>query len=280
MKNKICNFVIIILSLFVWIPFIMILSSTLMPVDEIKQNFGAVLLNDDGYASWNLIPKYISLKPLIELLLDSPEFFVMFWNSVKLVLPILLGQVVISVPMAWGLVNFNKCKLRKIIFGIYMVLMVMPFQVSMVSNYLVLDKLHILNTRFSIILPAIFSTFPVFILYQFFKGIPKEIIEAGQIDGANDFQIFISIAIPMGRSGIISILILGFLEYWNLIEQPLAFLKDSDLFPLSLYISKISYENIGIATVSAFIMLLPSLLVFLYGQTYLEDGIKASGMKE
>lgn len=280
MKNKICNFVIIILSLFVWIPFIMILSSTLMPVDEIKQNFGAVLLNDDGYASWNLIPKYISLKPLIELLLDSPEFFVMFWNSVKLVLPILLGQLVISVPMAWGLVNFNKCKLRKIIFGIYMVLMVMPFQVSMVSNYLVLDKLHILNTRFSIILPAIFSTFPVFILYQFFKGIPKEIIEAGQIDGANDFQIFISIAIPMGRSGITSILILGFLEYWNLIEQPLAFLKDSDLFPLSLYISKISYENIGIATVSAFIMLLPSLLVFLYGQTYLEDGIKASGMKE
>ncbi len=280
MKNKICNFVIIILSLFVWIPFIMILSSTLMPVDEIKQNFGAVLLNDDGYASWNLIPKYISLKPLIELLLDSPEFFVMFWNSVKLVLPILLGQVVISVPMAWGLVNFNKCKLRKIIFGIYMVLMVMPFQVSMVSNYLVLDKLHILNTRFSIILPAIFSTFPVFILYQFFKGIPKEIIEAGEIDGANNFEIFISIAIPMGRSGIISILILGFLEYWNLIEQPLAFLKDSDLFPLSLYISKISYENIGIATVSAFIMLLPSLLVFLYGQTYLEDGIKASGMKE
>ncbi|MFR4986358.1 MAG: carbohydrate ABC transporter permease [Lachnospirales bacterium] len=280
MKNKICNFVIIILSLFVWIPFIMILSSTLMPVDEIKQNFGSVLLNDDGYASWNLIPKYISLKPLIELLLDSPEFFVMFWNSVKLVLPILLGQVVISVPMAWGLVNFNKCKLRKIIFGIYMVLMVMPFQVSMVSNYLVLDKLHILNTRFSIILPAIFSTFPVFILYQFFKGIPKEIIEAGEIDGANNFQIFISIAIPMGRSGIISILILGFLEYWNLIEQPLAFLKDSDLFPLSLYISKISYENIGIATVSAFIMLLPSLLVFLYGQTYLEDGIKASGMKE
>lgn len=280
MKNKICNFVIIILSLFVWIPFIMILSSTLMPVDEIKQNFGAVLLNDDGYASWNLIPKYISLKPLIELLLDSPEFFVMFWNSVKLVLPILLGQVVISVPMAWGLVNFNKCKLRKIIFGIYMVLMVMPFQVSMVSNYLVLDKLHILNTRFSIILPAIFSTFPVFILYQFFKGIPKEIIEAGEIDGANNFEIFISIAIPMGRSGIISILILGFLEYWNLIEQPLAFLKDSDLFPLSLYISKISYENIGTATVSAFIMLLPSLLVFLYGQTYLEDGIKASGMKE
>ena len=280
MKNKICNFVIIILSLFVWIPFIMILSSTLMPVDEIKQNFGAVLLNDDGYASWNLIPKYISLKPLIELLLDSPEFFVMFWNSVKLVLPILLGQVVISVPMAWGLVNFNKCKLRKIIFGIYIVLMVMPFQVSMVSNYLVLDKLHILNTRFSIILPAIFSTFPVFILYQFFKGIPKEIIEAGEIDGANNFEIFISIAIPMGRSGIISILILGFLEYWNLIEQPIAFLKDSDLFPLSLYISKISYENIGIATVSAFIMLFPSLLVFLYGQTYLEDGIKASGMKE
>ncbi len=279
MKNKIGNLIIIILSLFVWIPLIMILSSTFMPADEIKSSFGAVLLNNEGYATWSLFPKYISLKPLVELLFDSPEFFVMFWNSVKLVIPILLGQVLIAVPMAWGLANFNG-KLKKLIFIIYMLLMVMPFQVSMVSNYLVLDKLQLLNTRFSIILPAIFSTFPVFILYQFFKDIPKEMIQAGQIDGANNFQIFINIAIPMGRSGIISILILSFLEYWNLIEQPLAFLKDASLFPLSLYISKISYENIGIATVSAFIMLLPSLLVFLYGQSYLEDGIRASGMKE
>lgn len=279
MKNKIGNLIIIILSLFVWIPLIMILSSTFMPADEIKSSFGAVLLNNEGYATWLLFPKYISLKPLVELLFDSPEFFVMFWNSVKLVIPILLGQVLIAVPMAWGLANFNG-KLKKLIFIIYMLLMVMPFQVSMVSNYLVLDKLQLLNTRFSIILPAIFSTFPVFILYQFFKDIPKEMIQAGQIDGANNFQIFINIAIPMGRSGIISILILSFLEYWNLIEQPLAFLKDASLFPLSLYISKISYENIGIATVSAFIMLLPSLLVFLYGQSYLEDGIRASGMKE
>ncbi len=279
MKNKIGNLIIIILSLFVWIPLIMILSSTFMSADEIKSSFGAVLLNNEGYATWSLFPKYISLKPLVELLFDSPEFFVMFWNSVKLVIPILLGQVLIAVPMAWGLANFNG-KLKKLIFIIYMLLMVMPFQVSMVSNYLVLDKLQLLNTRFSIILPAIFSTFPVFILYQFFKDIPKEMIEAGQIDGANNFQIFINIAIPMGRSGIISILILSFLEYWNLIEQPLAFLKDASLFPLSLYISKISYENIGIATVSAFIMLLPSLLVFLYGQSYLEDGIRASGMKE
>lgn len=279
MKNKIGNLIIIILSLFVWIPLIMILSSTFMPADEIKSSFGAVLLNNEGYATWSLFPKYISLKPLVELLFDSPEFFVMFWNSVKLVIPILLGQVLIAVPMAWGLANFNG-KLKKLIFIIYMLLMVMPFQVSMVSNYLVLDKLQLLNTRFSIILPAIFSTFPVFILYQFFKDIPKEMIQAGQIDGANNFQIFINIAIPMGRSGIISILILSFLEYWNLIEQPLAFLKDASLFPLSLYISKISYENIGIATVSAFIMLLPSLLVLLYGQSYLEDGIRASGMKE
>ena len=279
MKNKIGNLIIIILSLFVWIPFIMILSSTFMPADEVKSNFGPVLLNNNGYATWSLFPKYISLKPLVELLFDSPEFFVMFWNLVKLVIPILLGQIIIAVPMAWGLANLTG-KLKNLIFFIYMLLMVMPFQVSMVSNYLILDKLHLLNTRFSIILPAIFSTFPVFILYQFFKDIPKEMIEASQIDGANNFEIFINIAIPMGRSGIISILILNFLEYWNLIEQPLAFLKDASLFPLSLYISKISYENIGIATVSAFIMLLPSLLVFLYGQSYLEDGIRASGMKE
>ena len=84
----------------------------------------------------------------------------------------------------------------------------------------------------------------------------------------------------MGAPGLLSVLVLGFMEYWNNVEQPIAFLKDKTLWPLSLYMSHISLENIGLAMVAAVISLLPAVLLFLSGQKYLEQGIMASGLKE
>jgi multiple sugar transport system permease protein len=158
--------------------------------------------------------------------------------------------------------------------------MIMPFQVTMVSSYLVLDKFHLLNTHFALILPNIFSTFPVFIMEKFFKSIPKSLIEAAKIDGAGEFRIFFYIGIPMGASGIISAMVLGFLEAWNGIEQPLTFLKDKSLWPLSLYLPDISKEKLGVAMVASVITMIPAILIFLFGQKYIEQGIAASGIKE
>ena len=86
-----------------------------------------------------------------------------------------------------------------------------------------------------------------------------------------------SIGVPLGSSGIVSALVLSFLDAWNLIEQPLTFLKSKTLWPLSLYLPNISMDNAGLAFV---ITLVPSLLVFLAGQNYLEQGIAASAVKE
>lgn len=231
-----------------------------------------------GYAVWRILPIYPTLKYYIELLLDTPEFFVMFWNSVKLVGGILLGHLLFGVPAAWGFAKY-KFPFHKVLFIIYIVLMMMPFQVTMLSNYLVLDNLSLLNTHAGIILPAAFSTFPVFILYRFFSQVPDEIIESAKIDGANAFQIFVRIGIPLGSAGIISILVLGFLEYWNLIEQPLIFLSVKDLWPLSLYLPDITADNAGIAFVSSTLALIPAVFVFLSGQDYLEKGIVAAAVK-
>jgi len=150
----------------------------------------------------------------------------------------------------------------------------------MVSSYLVLDKFHLLNTDFALILPTIFSTFPVFIMEKFFKAIPKSLIEAAKIDGAGELKIFFYIGIPMGASGIISAIVLGFLEAWNGIEQPLTFLKDKSLWPLSLYLPDISKEKLGVAMVASVIAMIPAILIFLFGQKYIEQGIAASGIKE
>lgn len=276
---NITKIILIGLSMLIWVPMLMLIGGSFMGAGEFSVNLSPVLSGADGMAKWPMIPKYPTLRPYVELLLDSPGFFVMFWNSCRLVFPILFGQIAVSVLAAWGFAKYNF-RGRKILFTLYIVLMLMPFQVTMVSNYFILDKLKLLDNRLAIILPGIFSTFPVFIIYRFFRSIPQTLLEAAAIDGANEFQIFFYIGLPMGVPGIMSAIVLGFLEYWNILEQPLTFLKDKSLWPLSLYLPNIVADKGGLYLAASVVMLLPSLLIFLLGQRYLEKGIQASGLKE
>ena len=260
-------------------PILFLLTGSLMADTELSSLLGPVLKGSKGYASFRLLPMMPTLKHYAGLLLDSPEFFVMFWNSLKLTAGILAGQVLVGIPAAWGFAKY-RFPLKKAVFTLYILLMMMPFQVTMLSNYLVLDRLHLLNTHAGIILPAAFSTFPVFIMYRFFCGVPGSILEAAQIDGAGPLQIFLHIGLPLGSAGVVSAVVLSFLEYWNLIEQPLTFLQDKRLWPLSLYLPNISLDRAGIAFTASVTALFPAVLIFLSGQDYLEQGIIASAIKE
>ena len=100
------------------------------------------------------------------------------------------------------------------------------------------------------------------------------------MDGASPFQIFARLGIPLGASGILSAVVLGFLEYWNAMEAPQAFLKNQALWPLSLYMANITADNAGVSLIASLITLTPPLLIFLSGQKYLEQGIISSGMKD
>ena len=279
LKRKLSMLLLIILSLITVLPLWFVITGSFIGPGEFVENFSAVLNNTSGNVSWPLFPKYPTLRSYVELLLDTPRFFVVLWNSCKQVFPSLLGQLIIGVPAAWSFAKFDF-KGKKAIFTLYIVLMIMPFQVTMVSTYLVLDQLHLLDSHLSIVLPAAFSTFPVFIMVKFFKAIPKSLFEAASIDGAGEWRTFWSIGIPMGRGGIISAMILGFLELWNAIEQPLNYIKTASRWPLTLYLPNISGTKAGISLVSSVIMLLPALLLFLYGQKYLEQGIMVTGIKE
>ena len=117
-------------------------------------------------------------------------------------------------------------------------------------------------------------------MYRFFAGVPDSLIEAAKLDGAGNFQIFWRIGLPLGSPGILSAMVLGFLEYWNLIEQPMAFLKTKSLWPLSLFLPNIGMEQAGLAFATSIVVLIPALLVFLAGQEYLEQGILATATKE
>ena len=267
------------LALAVCFPVLFLFAGSFMGTDELNHFLGPVLNHKDGFASWALLPSYPTFRAYVKLLLDSPEFFVMFWNSAKMTILILLGQILTGVPAAWGFAKL-KIPFGKQLFRIYIILMLMPFQVTMLSNYLTLNQFDLIDTHWAVILPAVFSTFPVFIMYHFFKNIPDSIIESTKLDGANRFQTFWYIGIPLGSGGIVSALVLSFLDVWNLIEQPLTFLKTKALWPLSLYLPNIDMDNAGLAFVASVITLIPSLLVFLAGQNYLEQGIAASAVKE
>ena len=260
-------------------PIFFLLTGSLMGAGELKEDLSPVLSGGAGYIKWNFLPVYPTLRSWVCLLLDTPEVFVMFWNSVKMTAAILAGQFLVGVTAAWGFAKF-RFPIKKVLFTIYIILMLMPFQVLMLSEYLVFDRLHLLNTPWSVILPAIFSTFPIFIMYRFFCGVPDAIIESAKLDGAGNIQIFLRIGIPLGSGGIVSAMVLGFLEYWNLIEQPLTFLKDKSLWPMSLFLPDIDLSKAGFAFAASVMTLLPSFFVFLAGQDYLEQGIVAAAVKE
>lgn len=279
MKKNIIKILLLIPAAIACYPILFLLTGSLMGGQELKENLGAALEGGSTYIKWSLLPEFPTMRAYVELLIDSPQFFIMFWNSVKMTVAILVGQLVFGVPAAWGFAKF-RFPMKKLLFIIYIVLMMMPFQVLMLSNYLVLDQLQLLDTQLGIILPAAFSTFPVFIMYRFFESVPDAIIESAKIDGAGQIQIFIWFGIPIGSAGITSAMILSFLEYWNLIEQPLAFLKDKSLWPLSLFLPNIGLEQAGVAFTTSVITLLPALFVFFLGQDYLEQGIASVGIKE
>ncbi len=266
-------------ALFVWVPLWMLLSASFMGSREMVHNLAPVLSEEAGYAHWPILPQYPTLKPYVELLLDAPEFFTMFWNSCKQVFPIVAGQIVIGAPAAWAFARF-RFRGKGVLYALYIILMLMPFQVTMVSSYFVLDRLGLMNTVWAIILPGAVSTFPVFLMIRFFAAIPSALTEAASLDGAGAWQIFIHLGLPLGVPGILSAVVLGFLEYWNALEQPMTFLKDQTLWPLSLYLPTVTAENAGASLAASVIMLMPALLIFLFGQKYLEAGIVASGMKD
>jgi multiple sugar transport system permease protein len=208
----------------------------------------------------------------------SPQYLLKFWNSIILVAPIVVGQMAVSCLASYSFARYRR-KRREILFFSYIILMLMPFQVTLVPNYMIADKLKILNTPWAIILPGIFSTFAIFLLTKYMRQIPIAYIEAAKLDGATEWQIFTQIAVPMCKSAIIALTILLFIDYWNMVEQPLVLLTDATKQPMSVFLSQINEKEIGIAFAASAVFMIPPLLIFLWGEEYLVEGISRSGVK-
>ena len=273
LKRIACLLALTLLALFTWWVLWFMGMGALTPEDELLATIGPALQSESREpAVWCLLPSWPTLQPLVQLLLDTPTFFAMFWNACKLAFPQVAGQLVVAAPAAWA---FSKLEFpgRRVLYGAYLVLMVLPFQITMVPNYLVLDRLGLMDTPWAVILPGVFSAFPVFIIKKGFDAVPQSLLEAAALDGAGPLRCFVSVGLPLGLPAVLSAAILGFIEAWNAIEQPMMFLKDKANWPLSLYLSNITAGDLGLAMVASLMMLAPPLLLFLTGRKYLEQGI-------
>ncbi len=265
-------------------PIVLTITNSFMSATEISANYGSVFATTDTggkvYISERVnlkfIPDMVSFSQYITVLFKSPEYLLKFWNSVILVGPIVLFQLLVASLAAYGFARYSG-RIRQIVFFLYIILMLMPYQVTLVPNYLVAEWLNLLDSYWAIWLPGIFSPFAVYLLTKFMKRIPASVVEAAQIDGAGEWQIYTKICMPLCKGALCSAAILVFIDYWNMVEQPLILLSDAETYPLSVFLSKINAGEIGLAFAVATIYMVPSLLVFLYGEEYLVDGITYQG---
>ena len=266
------------------LPTVLTIANSFMTSKEISANYGAMFGNmtEDSktYISENVnlkfIPDRVSFSQFGSLLFKSPEYLLKFWNSVILTVPITVFQIAVALFASYGFSRYEG-KIKNIIFFAYIILMLMPYQVTLVPNFLVANKFGLLDTRWAIILPGIFSPFSVFLLTKVMKRIPKAYIEAAKLDGANEFQIMTKISIPLCKGAMVSVGMLVFIDYWNMVEQPLVLMKDPEMHPLSVFLSQINTGDVGLAFAVGTVYMIPTILMFLYGEDYLVEGITYSG---
>lgn len=228
-----------------------------------------------GSTAYGLFPAEWSLQGWKEVFWNRPHYLAKFRNSLGMALMIVLGQVLVSCLAGYGFSKF-RFKGKGALFFVVILLMMMPHQVTLVSNYLMLDKLGLVGSQWALILPGMFSPFGVFLLRQVFDTCPNDILEAAQLDGAGNLRILFSILVPRCRAGVISLGILSFIDAWNMVEQPIVYLKSEYDYPLSVFLTRMNGQNVGVLCTCGVLAALPVVLLFLYYDQELTEGVTLS----
>ncbi len=204
-------------------------------------------------------------------------------NSCLIAITATVGAVLSSSLVAYG---FARCRFkgRKFLYGCMMVTMMLPFQVSMIPQFLWYKKLGIVGTYIPLILPYFCgSGFYIFQMVEFLTGIPKELDEAAKLDGCSFYGIYLRIMLPLLKTALVTCAIFSFISRWDDFMGPLLFINRTDMYPVSyalkLFCDPTSGSDYGAMFAMSVISLVPAVLLFLVMQKHIVEGISTSGIK-
>lgn len=270
MIRKIMKVCMMVLAILFIIPIAHTITNAFMDLSQINSE------------SIELIPKQFNLTQFYKISLFKSQYFKFFMNSIKITGTIIVLQMIVSVSCAYAFAKLEFIG-RNQLFLIYILLLLMPFQVTFVPNFLMMEKINtlfkiqILDTHWAIILPGVFSSLGVFLLRQFIIDIPKTMIEAARIDGASEWMIFFRIVLPSIRPAVITLIVLTFIDSWNVIEQAIVFIDTIDLMPLSVFMETIYHEDFAVYYGGALLFIFPAMYLFGKFEKYLEEGFNIGG---
>ncbi len=264
-------------ALMILLPIVYTVTNSFMAASEIRHYYSSIH-SESGSTMFHIIPDRFSLDSYYQVFLASPNYLKKFWISMGLTSVIVAGQVVVSCLAGYGFAKF-RFPGRDAIFFLIIIMMMMPYQVTLVSNYIVLDKMGLVGTYWSLILPGIFSPFGVFLMRQVMATTPNVLIEAAMLDGANQLQILWKVVLPRCKSGVVSLIILSFIDNWNMVEQPIIFLDEVSQYPLSVFLAQSNSANLSLSFTCGILAMLPVALIFLFFEKELVEGIGFSNLK-
>ena len=270
-RNAIIKTVIVgLLALLFISPLIWMVSASLKPTTEVFAT------------PFRLIPETIRWDNYAKVWTDDTVSMVQaYLNTFKIVIISTLGQIAIASLAAYAFAKINF-RGKNLIFLMFLSSMMIPTQVTIIPRFMLFKTMNLYNTHWSIILPTLFGATSIFMLRQFYMGLPNDLMEAAKIDGAGHFRIFLQIMMPLTKSAMITLVVLAFIASWNEYLSPLIFLTKEHLFTVSQAIRWYlqddlkRYELVMAASTSA---ILPVVVLFITCQKYFVEGIATSGVK-
>lgn len=210
---------------------------------------------------------------------ESQPFGLYLWNSILVTVLTTIGQIISCSLVAYGFARFNF-KGKNVLFMILLSTMMIPWDVTMIPQYMEFNIFGWINTLKPLIVPAFFgSAYYIFLMRQFLMGIPKDFEEAARLDGANAFQIYWKIFMPILKPSLILIGVLNMISVWNDYLGPLIFLQDRSKYTLALGLA--SFKGVHTTQIIPMlcitvIMIIPPIVIFVIAQKYIVEGTSGS----
>lgn len=237
--------------------------------------------NNQDIMNGNYIPRSISFINF-ENAMNAQPLLHYIKNSLIVATFEVVLTIVLSLLAAYAFV-FIDFKGRNFFFWLFMATMMIPMEVLVISNFDTIRSLGLLNTYMGLFLPGLASTFGIFLLRQNFKQIPYELKEASEISGMGDFRFFRKVVIPMSRNSILTLAIYNFLVSWNAYMWPLLSTTNESVRTVQIGLRQLKategISDYGMITAGAIIVVLPTLLIIIFGQSRLQEGLTKGALK-